>query len=71
MSRTILADAACAELIGAHVETYRGRRDTDRLVLLRCVVMNPFWADPGVRAQLVPQLVEELRQAIPQPAVTA
>lgn len=42
MSRTVLAAAAYRELIAAHVASYRGRCDADRLVLVRCVVMNPF-----------------------------
>lgn len=68
MSRTILSTAAFSDLIGAHVQSYHGRRDTDRLVLVRCVVMNPFWADSGVRARLIPELILELRGIIAEQA---
>ena len=64
MSRTILGRDACPALIDAHVASYQGRADSDRLVLLRCVVMNPFWADAGVRARLIPELIGELEAAI-------
>lgn len=60
MSRTVLG-ATHASLIADHVASYGGRVDADRLVLLRCVVMNPFWADAGVRGRLLPELVAELR----------
>lgn len=42
----------------------RVRRDAGRLVLLRCVIMNPFWADAGVRARLIPELIAALRRMI-------
>ncbi len=61
MSRTVLSMQACPDLITAHVGSYRGRADCDRLVLLRCVLMNPFWSDPAVRAGLLGDLARELR----------
>lgn len=64
MSRTVLDAATHGELIADHVATYGGRVDVERLVLVRCVVMNPFWADPGVRSHLLPELVGELRGII-------
>ena len=64
MSRTVLSVAACPDLIAAHVSSYGGRLDADRLFLLRCVVMNPFWADPALRARLLGELTHELRDAI-------
>lgn len=60
MSRTVLGREACGELIDRHVASYGGRCDADRLVLVRCVVMNPFWAEPAVRARLLPELTAEL-----------
>ena len=60
MSRTVLGREACGELIDRHVAAWGGRRDADRLVLVRCVVMNPFWAEPAVRARLLPELTAEL-----------
>ena len=68
MSRTVLSALACPDLIDGHVASYRGRRDVDHLVLVRCVVMNPFWADPGVRARLTPELVQALRQFVAETA---
>ena len=64
MSRTVLDAATHGELIADHVATYGGRVDVERLVLVRCVVMNPFWADPGVRSHLLPELVGDLRGII-------
>lgn len=64
MSRTVLGANSHGELIARHVASYGGRVDADRLVLLRCVVMNPFWAEPGVRNRLLPELVAELRGII-------
>lgn len=60
MSRTVLGREACGELIDRHVASWGGRCDADRLVLVRCVVMNPFWAEPAVRARLLPELTAEL-----------
>lgn len=64
MSRTVLSTAAYPDLISSHVESYGGRQDCDRLVLVRCVAMNPFWAEPAIRSQLLPQLAAELRSHI-------
>jgi glutamate/tyrosine decarboxylase-like PLP-dependent enzyme len=64
MSRTVLGAGASSDLIDAHLAAWGGRRDADRLVLVRCVVMNPFWSDPATRARLLPQLVAELREII-------
>lgn len=70
MSRTVLSTATHAKLIARHAASHGGTVDTDRLVLVRCVVMNPFWAEPAVRSELLPQLtrhVEELIQEGPAP----
>lgn len=64
MSRTVLGAGASSGLIDAHLAAWGGRRDVDHLVLVRCVVMNPFWSDPATRARLLPQLVAELREII-------
>lgn len=64
MSRTVLSGETHGALIADHVATYGGRLDADRLVLVRAVVMNPFWAEPSVRARLLPELVAELRGLI-------
>lgn len=60
MSRTVLGGEASSALIDAHLATWGGRRDADHLVLVRCVVMNPFWSDAATRARLLPELVAEL-----------
>lgn len=64
MSRTALDASTCGELIAAHVESYAGRPDADRLVLVRCVVLNPFWADRRLRERLLAELIGELRGII-------
>lgn len=68
MSRTMLSAAACPDLIDAHLRGYGGQRDAEGLALLRCVVMNPLWADPTLRARLIPDLVAEVREAMAEPA---
>jgi glutamate/tyrosine decarboxylase-like PLP-dependent enzyme len=70
MSRTVLSTAAYPQLISRHVGAYGGSQDCDRLVLLRCVAMNPFWAEPAVRGDLLPQLAAELRGYIHGRAVS-
>jgi hypothetical protein len=71
MSRTVLDAASCGELIDAHVASYGGRRDVDQLTLVRCVVLNPFWADPVLRTRLSAELTEELRGVVGDLAVDA
>jgi hypothetical protein len=56
MSRTVLGVDSCAGLVRRHVANWGGACDADRLVLLRCVVMNPFLAEPCVRTALLPEL---------------
>ena len=60
ISKTLLSAESYDSLISAHVEVYDGQRDVDRLVLLRCVFMNPFWADEGVQAELLPKFISRL-----------
>lgn len=55
VSKTVMTVDSYRALIGAHVESYDGIYDCDELALLRCVFMNPFWADPAVSAHLMPQ----------------
>lgn len=64
LSRTVLGTESAPDLVRRHVRSFRGRMDSDRLVLLRCVVMNPLWGEADARARLLPQLVSELRSAI-------
>ena len=61
-ARNALDMAMCEALLAACREL--AARDDVRLVLVRAVVMNPFWAEPSVRARLLPELVAELRGLI-------
>jgi hypothetical protein len=60
MTRTVIGADAARDLIAEHVRSYGGVFDADHLVLVRCVVMNPFWASADVRARLLPELTAEL-----------
>ncbi|WP_417487618.1 pyridoxal phosphate-dependent decarboxylase family protein [Maricaulis sp.] len=60
VSRTELSVTNYGSLIDAHLEQYGGQADSQSLVLIRCVFMNPFWRDPGVRAALMPRFLERL-----------
>lgn len=60
ISKTVLSRDTYGALIEAHVDSYDGHSDSDQLVLLRCVFMNPFWADAEVQATLLPQFLGRL-----------
>ncbi len=60
-SRTTLG-AGYARLIDRHLAGYEGVKDADGLVLVRCVFMNPYWADPANRALLFPQIADFVRR---------
>jgi glutamate/tyrosine decarboxylase-like PLP-dependent enzyme len=62
VSKTVLTMESYDALIGAHVQTYDGARDSEQLALLRCVFMNPFWADPAVSAHLTSRFISLLTQ---------
>ncbi|MCW5724029.1 MAG: hypothetical protein KIS81_03630 [Maricaulaceae bacterium] len=62
VSQTVLSAESYGALIAAHAARHDGAVDSDRLVLLRLVLMNPFWADAGVRAALLPRFVEILNR---------
>ncbi|MFP3942592.1 MAG: pyridoxal phosphate-dependent decarboxylase family protein [Alphaproteobacteria bacterium] len=57
LSRTVFSSEHYGALIARHVQNYDGVTDTDNLVLLRCVFMNPFWANPEMEAFLLPKFV--------------
>jgi glutamate/tyrosine decarboxylase-like PLP-dependent enzyme len=61
ISQTILTDESYPALIAAHVDGYGGVKDSDQLVLLRCVFMNPFWSNDAVREALIPEFVASVR----------
>lgn len=50
--------------IARHVASYGGVVDEERLVLLRCVFMNPYWASRDIREALVPEFIDVLRRCI-------
>lgn len=60
VSKTTLGLKSHDKVIQRHVGSYRGRLDDDRLVLIRMVFMNPFWADQKVRETLTEELVRFL-----------
>lgn len=60
ISKTVLSAESYDSLISAHVDAYDGQRDADQLVLLRCVFMNPFWANEDVQAALLPKFLGRL-----------
>ncbi len=60
-SRTTLG-AGYARLIDRHLAGYDGVKDADGLVLVRCVFMNPYWADPANRSLLFPQIADFIRR---------
>ena len=56
ISKTTLSTNAHAKLIKAHTEHRAGTIDDDKLVLLRCVFMNPFWQDPETARKLTAEI---------------
>lgn len=62
-SRTTLG-AGYARLIDRHLASYDGVKDADGLVLVRCVFMNPYWADPANRGLLFPQIAGFIRRHV-------
>jgi glutamate/tyrosine decarboxylase-like PLP-dependent enzyme len=60
VSKTVLSAESYEAMIDAHVRSYSGVRDTNEIVLLRCVFMNPFWSSPTMFDHLVPQFIETL-----------
>ncbi len=62
VSKTVLGANSYSALIAAHVGTYNGVCDAADLALLRCVFMNPFWANPQTRDYLMPRFVALLAE---------
>lgn len=63
VSRTTLG-AANAALKAAHLQTYGGVDDGQDLVVIRLVVMNPYWCDPVVSGRTLDLFVQDLRAAL-------
>ncbi len=60
VSQTDLGTAFMGAQIKTHVNTYDGKLDTDHLILVRCVFMNPFLSVPAVRKKIIAEFVDEL-----------
>ena len=63
VSRTTLGKD-CAALKAAHLATYDGVDDDADLVVIRLVVMSPYWCDPAVRDEMTALFVRELAEAL-------
>lgn len=63
VSRTTLG-ADCAVLKAAHLATYAGLDDGQDLMVIRLVVMNPYWCDPDVGEEMTGRFVAELASAL-------
>lgn len=63
VSRTSLGRADAAQ-IARHAAAWGGEADGEELVLVRCVLMNPYWASPGMRERLCPIILRALRRAL-------
>ncbi len=63
ISKTILSKASYSQQIIKHVRQYEGIVDDDKLVLLRCVFMNPFLAEASIREGLIKHFSRELEKA--------
>ena len=63
VSRTVFGPDNAA-MKTAHLARYGGIDDDERLTVMRCVVMNPYWCEPDVRGRLTPMFVAELRAAL-------
>jgi glutamate/tyrosine decarboxylase-like PLP-dependent enzyme len=61
VSKTTLG-AEYAALVERHVGGYEGVVDAPGLVLIRCVFMNPYWADAANRTTLLPRLADIVRR---------
>lgn len=70
MSKTTLGvdnAALIADLLGGH-GGYNDRPENDaEMLVIRCVFMNPYWSEPSVRHDLLPEFIQELQQALIDP----
>jgi len=60
ISKTTLSIAAHKKMIEHHIKKFDGETDDDKLVLLRCVFMNPFWVEKTIQRDLTQEFVEKL-----------
>lgn len=60
VSKTTLSGEAHSRMIQRHLGGFDGDPDENRLVLLRCVFMNPFWTHEPTRQKLTRELKDNL-----------
>jgi glutamate/tyrosine decarboxylase-like PLP-dependent enzyme len=60
VSKTVLSAENYGKMINAHIAGYGGLEDAGSLALIRCVFMNPFWANEKIRAALMPRFLAQL-----------
>jgi glutamate/tyrosine decarboxylase-like PLP-dependent enzyme len=60
VSETTLGEENYQAVMQAHVADYGGVVDSDHLVLIRCVFMNPFWSEPKIRTRLTQEFIKDL-----------
>lgn len=63
VSMTMLGEADAAQR-ARHVASWNGIEDAEELVLIRCVLMNPYWASAGMRERLCPIFLRTIRRAL-------
>lgn len=64
VTTTTLGSVNHRSQIARHIRRFDGQADEDRLVLVRCVFMNPYWASPQVREAMLPQFEATIRRAL-------
>jgi len=57
LSKTALSAPAHSLMIKRHVSGFQGTVDDDKLHLLRCVFMNPFWQDTEIAEKLTAEII--------------
>lgn len=63
VSKTTLG-ADYAPVIARHVGSFGGVVDAPEMALIRCVFMNPYWADPKARAALFPAFIALVQEGL-------
>ncbi len=61
VSKTTLGADNYGLQIKEHLKYFGGESDSNHLVLIRCVFMNPFWNVKSVQDQLIPEFIDELK----------
>lgn len=60
VSKTTLTLEQHGRILHRHLETYDAKVDDDKLVLIRCVFMNPFWGEAELARKLTDEFIELL-----------